>query len=55
MRITWLGHSSVVLDLDGVRVLTDPLLHPHVGLLRRLAPRPDPAAGPRIELVTPGR
>jgi L-ascorbate metabolism protein UlaG (beta-lactamase superfamily) len=43
MRITWLGHSSVVLDLDGVRILTDPLLRPHAGLLRRLAPRPDPA------------
>lgn len=45
MRITWLGHSTVVLDLDGVRVLADPLLMPHaaLGLLRRLAPRPDPA------------
>ncbi len=44
MRLTWLGHSSVVLDLDGVRVLADPLLRPHAGLLRRLAPRPDPAS-----------
>lgn len=44
MRITWLGHSTVVLDLDGVRVLTDPLLRPHAGLLRRLSPRPDPAS-----------
>jgi len=43
LRVTWLGHSTVVLDLDGVRVVTDPLLKPHAGLLRRLAPRPDPA------------
>ncbi len=42
MRITWLGHSTVVIDLDGVRVLTDPLLHAHAGPLRRIAPRPDP-------------
>jgi L-ascorbate metabolism protein UlaG (beta-lactamase superfamily) len=54
MRITWLGHSTVVLDMDGVRVLTDPLLRPHAGLLRRLAPRPDPAswAGPDVVLLS---
>jgi L-ascorbate metabolism protein UlaG (beta-lactamase superfamily) len=54
MRITWLGHSTVVLDLDGVRVLTDPLLRPHAGLLRRLAPRPDPASwrGPDLVLLS---
>lgn len=51
MRVTWLGHSSVVLDLDGVRVLTDPLLRPHAGLLRRLAPRPDPASWSRPDVV----
>lgn len=51
MRFTWLGHSSVVLDLDGVRVLTDPLLRPHAGLLRRLAPRPDPASWSRPDVV----
>jgi L-ascorbate metabolism protein UlaG (beta-lactamase superfamily) len=51
MRITWLGHSTVVLDLDGVRVLTDPLLRPHAGLLRRLAPRPDPASWSRPDVV----
>ncbi|MDR7084078.1 L-ascorbate metabolism protein UlaG (beta-lactamase superfamily) [Arthrobacter ginsengisoli] len=51
MRITWLGHSSVVLDLDGVRVLTDPLLRPHAGLLRRIAPRPDPASWSGADVV----
>ena len=40
MRITWLGHATVVVDIDGVRILTDPLLRPNVGLLRRLAPWP---------------
>lgn len=51
MRATWLGHSTVVLDLDGVRVLTDPLLRPHVGLLRRAAPRPDPTSWRRPDVV----
>jgi L-ascorbate metabolism protein UlaG (beta-lactamase superfamily) len=51
MRLTWLGHSTVVVDLDGVRVLTDPLLRPHAGLLRRLAPRPDPASWSRPDVV----
>jgi L-ascorbate metabolism protein UlaG (beta-lactamase superfamily) len=51
MRVTWLGHSTVVLDLDGARILTDPLLRPHAGLLRRIAPRPDPAAWSHPDVV----
>jgi L-ascorbate metabolism protein UlaG (beta-lactamase superfamily) len=51
MRLTWLGHSSVVLDIDGIRVVTDPLLCPHAGLLRRLAPRPDPASWSGTDVV----
>jgi L-ascorbate metabolism protein UlaG (beta-lactamase superfamily) len=35
IELTWLGHSTVVLDVDGTRLLTDPLLRRHVGLLRR--------------------
>jgi L-ascorbate metabolism protein UlaG (beta-lactamase superfamily) len=38
--VTWLGHSTVVLDIDGVRVLTDPLLRSHVGPLRRRGAAP---------------
>src|SRR5688500_8918999 len=30
MRVTYLGHSSVLLELDGVRLLTDPLLRDRV-------------------------
>ena len=41
MDVTWLGHSTVVLDIDGTRVLTDPLLRRHVGLLRRRGEPPD--------------
>jgi L-ascorbate metabolism protein UlaG (beta-lactamase superfamily) len=42
--VRWLGHSTVVLDLDTVRLLTDPLLRPHAGLLRRAASAPAPGA-----------
>lgn len=37
-RIEWVGHATVVVDLDGVRVLTDPLLRNRVAHLRRAVP-----------------
>ena len=37
-RATWLGHSSVFLELAGARLLTDPLLRSRVAFLRRHAP-----------------
>jgi L-ascorbate metabolism protein UlaG (beta-lactamase superfamily) len=37
-RIEYVGHASVVVDLDGVRLLTDPLLRNRVAHLRRAAP-----------------
>jgi L-ascorbate metabolism protein UlaG (beta-lactamase superfamily) len=36
-RITWIGHSTVLIELDGVRLLTDPLLRRHVLHLRRVS------------------
>jgi L-ascorbate metabolism protein UlaG (beta-lactamase superfamily) len=35
-RITWIGHSTVLIELDGVRLLTDPLLRRRVLHLRRV-------------------
>ena len=35
MRLTWLGHSTVVVELDGMRVITDPVLRSRVLHLRR--------------------
>jgi L-ascorbate metabolism protein UlaG (beta-lactamase superfamily) len=40
LSLAWLGHSTVVIDLDDVRVVADPLLHPHAGLLRRWSEHP---------------
>ena len=51
VRLTWLGHSTVVLDLDGVRVLTDPLLRPHAGLLRRRGAQPAPSSWRNPDVV----
>lgn len=38
-RLTFLGHSTVLVDLDGVRVITDPLFgHMAAGAIRRQMP-----------------
>jgi L-ascorbate metabolism protein UlaG (beta-lactamase superfamily) len=35
-RVTFLGHATIVIDMDGVRLLTDPILRNRVGPLVRL-------------------
>lgn len=40
----WLGHSTVVLDLPGFRLMTDPFLRDRLGPLRRHGPIPRPGA-----------
>lgn len=37
-RIEYVGHATTVVDLDGVRLLTDPLLRNRVAHLRRVVP-----------------
>lgn len=37
-RIEYVGHATVLVDLDGVRLLTDPLLRNRVAHLRRSTP-----------------
>ncbi|MFL5409125.1 MAG: MBL fold metallo-hydrolase [Myxococcales bacterium] len=37
-RLRYIGHATVEIELDGVRVLTDPLLRNRVAHLRRAAP-----------------
>ena len=34
-RITWIGHSTVLIELDGVRLLTDPVFRRRILHLRR--------------------
>ena len=38
VAITWLGHATVLVEIDGVRIITDPVLRNRVGPLVRIAP-----------------
>ena len=40
VRISYLGHATLLIELDGVRILTDPLLADRLGPLRRHGPMP---------------
>lgn len=57
LRATWLGHSTVLLEIDGVRVLTDPVWGPRASPSRLAGPKrfqPVPVALralPPIDLV----
>jgi L-ascorbate metabolism protein UlaG (beta-lactamase superfamily) len=42
-RIVFLGHATVLIEMDGVRLLTDPLLRGRVAHLRRQVPPVDPS------------
>ena len=48
MRITWIGHSTVAVEVDGVALLTDPVLRSRVAHLRRVVP---PAEPPAVDAV----
>ena len=50
-RIVFLGHATVLIELDGVRLLTDPLLRDRVAHLRRQVPPLDPAVYAGIDAV----
>lgn len=57
LRATWLGHSTVLIEIDGLRVLTDPVWGPRASPSRLVGPKrfqPVPvalAAMPPIDLV----
>lgn len=47
LRVTWLGHSTTLVEIDGLRVLTDPIFSERAGPIRFLGPRrwfPSPIA-----------
>lgn len=49
-EIRWGGHATVRIDMDGVVLLTDPLLRPAVGPLRRYG-RVPPGIGAGVDAV----
>jgi L-ascorbate metabolism protein UlaG (beta-lactamase superfamily) len=42
VEVTWVGHATALLDIDGYRVITDPLMTSRVAHLRRRRPLPSP-------------
>jgi L-ascorbate metabolism protein UlaG (beta-lactamase superfamily) len=51
LSVTFAGHSTVLLELDGVRVLTDPLLRKRIGVLIRRSPVPPPSVRGDLDAV----
>lgn len=51
LRLTWIGHSTVLLELGGRRLLTDPFLRDRLGPLRRRGHSVDPAAIGALDAV----
>jgi L-ascorbate metabolism protein UlaG (beta-lactamase superfamily) len=49
--LQYVGHSTVLLELPGVRILTDPFLRDRLGPLRRHGPTPRPAAIGPVQIV----
>jgi L-ascorbate metabolism protein UlaG (beta-lactamase superfamily) len=50
-RIGFLGHATVLIEVAGVRVLTDPFLRDRLGPLERHGPRPDIPSLGDVDLV----
>ena len=50
-QVTWIGHGTALVDLDGVRLLTDPLLRDRVAHLRRRVPPPAATATGDLDAV----
>ncbi len=49
--ILWLGHATVLIELDGVRLLTDPVLRNRIGPLVRIADPPLANSAERVDAV----
>ncbi len=53
LRVTWLGHSTVLLELDGRRVLTDPVFAERVSPVSFVGPRRFHPVPARLEELPP--
>src|SRR5213592_3357205 len=51
MRLTYVGHSTVLIELEGMRILTDPLLRGRFLHVERRAPPVDRASVKDVDLV----
>lgn len=51
-RVVPLGHATVLLDLAGIRLITDPVLRPRVAFLERVVPEPEIPYGTDAVLIS---
>lgn len=51
LHVTWGGHATVLIELDGVRIVTDPVLRDRIVHLRRHVPHPGPDFTHEIDAV----
>jgi L-ascorbate metabolism protein UlaG (beta-lactamase superfamily) len=49
--VTYVGHASTLIDVDGTRLLTDPVLRLHLGHIRRIAAAPPATTGDGIDAI----
>ena len=50
-RVTYVGHATVLVEMDGVRLLTDPVLRQRIGPLRRHGAPPDPRLAEGVDAM----
>ncbi len=50
-RVTYVGHATVMVEMDGISLLTDPVLRRRVGPLRRHGPAPDRRSTEDVDAV----
>jgi L-ascorbate metabolism protein UlaG (beta-lactamase superfamily) len=50
-RVTYVGHATVLLELEGVRLITDPVMRSWVGPLRRQGAPPSPGVAGDLDAV----
>ena len=51
LHLSYIGHATVLIEMDGIRLLTDPLLRSRVGPLRRKGTVPDLALYQNVDAV----
>lgn len=50
-QVTYVGHATVLIELDGARLLTDPVLRSRIGHLRRQTASPAPDVAEALDAV----
>ncbi len=50
-NITWIGHATTLIEMNGVRILTDPVLRDRVGFIGRRGPAVNHSAVGNIDAV----